>query len=554
MAPASSKQTKPSTVGPQCTNNGFLGKLHAACSAQLKELGQDLLEIGAFVHGCVQDVGYRLHDSTVPFVEAILESLDLLRRMLSRAERHSRGNHDETKPGDLEHTMPMIFVGHMICLLYSSFVFVYMPAAGLTLKSPLSVLFHATVFMTLASFVRVYMTDPGSVPEGPAWCTQSSPPPHLQERKARGGALRWCRKSLVYKPDRSHYCRVAGRVVLKMDHHCPWVGNTIGFANHKYFLLFLLYATTSCVIANVDVARLLATVRLAPSTAQMLFGSESILVLMSSVLVPFFGFHIWLLSQNMTTIEFCEQSRARSEGDEENTFRCYDIGLLGNLTAVLGVNPLYWLLPVASTPGDGLSFPSQEDGDALSWSGQSENVAGRSSPAQTEDDEINNLQLSEVRHSAPDPTLLRQTSHAASQAVVEDGASTTASDHEQRHHCDGNCNVYRPCSDSATAALPAASEVCTPQHSLQAALESCPFIDSNITRDVCTFLMGMFCKERSNHDTQDAAQGRSKRATVLVYDRNRASSSASSSAATCDGENNHNCNSDSNMSLGQRFL
>lgn len=49
-----------------------------------------------------------------------------------------------------------------------------------------------------------------------------------------------CHTCRIVKPLRSKHCRVAKRCVLLFDHHCPFVGTTIGLYNYIYFYLFLI--------------------------------------------------------------------------------------------------------------------------------------------------------------------------------------------------------------------------------------------------------------------------------------------------------------------------
>lgn len=57
---------------------------------------------------------------------------------------------------------------------------------------------------------------------------------------------RHCARCHEVKPERAHHCAVAGVCVLKMDHFCPWVGNTVGYRNYKFFLQFVFYAWIGC--------------------------------------------------------------------------------------------------------------------------------------------------------------------------------------------------------------------------------------------------------------------------------------------------------------------
>ena len=60
---------------------------------------------------------------------------------------------------------------------------------------------------------------------------------------------RYCRKCSSWKPERTHHCSVSGRCILKMDHYCLWVVNCVGLLNYKFFLLFLAYTWTACLLS-----------------------------------------------------------------------------------------------------------------------------------------------------------------------------------------------------------------------------------------------------------------------------------------------------------------
>mmetsp|Transcript_25558 Transcript_25558/g.60795 ORF Transcript_25558/g.60795 Transcript_25558/m.60795 type:complete len:243 (-) Transcript_25558:277-1005(-) len=63
------------------------------------------------------------------------------------------------------------------------------------------------------------------------------------------GAVRFCNRCNRNKPHMSHHCHICKRCVLRMDHHCPWLNNCVGFANYRFFFLFVWWLTLSSLYA-----------------------------------------------------------------------------------------------------------------------------------------------------------------------------------------------------------------------------------------------------------------------------------------------------------------
>jgi len=143
------------------------------------------------------------------------------------------------KDRELKETLSVITVGTMMASIYVSFHHIYMPAAGMTMMSPASLCFHSTFTLGCWSYHKGVVTDPGGIPEE---FRASRDEGHLfqdicTEPKQTTGELRYCSKELVFKPDRAHYSSSLKKNVLRMDHYCPYLNNTVGFRNHYFFFL-----------------------------------------------------------------------------------------------------------------------------------------------------------------------------------------------------------------------------------------------------------------------------------------------------------------------------
>lgn len=167
------------------------------------------------------------------------------------------------------------------------------------------------------------------------------------------GRHRFCVHCNVFKPDRTHHCSTCRECVLQMDHHCPFTGNScIGLFNRKFFVLFLYYATLSCILVATLTPRAilhrLIELDSRPTTATlawivMVMMGYILCTLHALALAPFSAFHTYLVLKNRTTIEN-QEVRPPIHTD---VLRRSDRGWLNNWKATFGPRPLLWFVPVA---------------------------------------------------------------------------------------------------------------------------------------------------------------------------------------------------------------
>lgn len=159
----------------------------------------------------------------------------------------------------------------------------------------------------------------------------------------KSSGRRYCEYCKTLKPERCHHCRQCGTCILRMDHHCNWIYNCIGWTNYKYFLVFLIYADLALLFILTTYLEALIEAYLNPEIGDWSFFIRvfSFFLNASFALICsiFTGFHfIYLAGYGRTTLEFCEK-----KGPKDGI---YDLGPNRNMRKIFGCNPIFWCFPI----------------------------------------------------------------------------------------------------------------------------------------------------------------------------------------------------------------
>jgi ribosomal protein L40E len=200
--------------------------------------------------------------------------------------------------------------------------------------------FGVSYALMLASYLRTWLTDPGSVPDG--W-----------KPEEEMGELKYCRRCEQHRPPRAQHCKQCGKCVLRMDHHCPWVQNCVGARNHKYFMLFLFWAFVCCAQYSASVLFLFVKIFRGASAAAirdlgpnfgMLLGMEIAVSCLMLMLGGLGGWNALLILRNQTATENYDLDALRRV--RRKARHPYDLGTFRNVQSVMGQHPATWLVPL----------------------------------------------------------------------------------------------------------------------------------------------------------------------------------------------------------------
>lgn len=245
----------------------------------------------------------------------------------------------------------------------------------------------SVTFISLYTYYKIIIVGPGTCNDFPSLKVRDMhaaenglelPPEFITKRSftlKKDGRFRICQTCHSWKPDRCHHCSSCNQCILKMDHHCPWFAECVGYKNQKYFIQFLLYSTfysmAVLIITSLELYTWFQEEGFEKELIDFTLLALWLLAVVISISLGIFTiFSIVQLCLNQTTIELYTLRRYKEEIAFLNEFsnepikgaiNIFDLGSWKlNWMDVMGTSVLEWILPIQkrkdSFDGNGLYF------------------------------------------------------------------------------------------------------------------------------------------------------------------------------------------------------
>eukprot|EP01025_Chloroclados_australasicus_P067936 TRINITY_DN9424_c1_g1_i1.p1 TRINITY_DN9424_c1_g1~~TRINITY_DN9424_c1_g1_i1.p1 ORF type:complete len:327 (-),score=23.34 TRINITY_DN9424_c1_g1_i1:23-1003(-) len=235
------------------------------------------------------------------------------------------------------------------------------------------------LFNVFFNYVMCIVTKPGTTLDVAPETLESAYPEHP----------RYCDKCVRVKPPFTHHCRICKKCVLKMDHHCPWVANCVGFFNYKYFFLFIFWLWLGSLYAQIVMLQHVgwmifpgflsrpkfSRVRRGKGVEEFVNTLALVMPLGALIAVSILlVWHIYLVLTVQTTIDAPRflQDKKQAKLMGMTWVNVYDIGWRNNFLEIFDVKGkrwwwIRWMLPSLSRKnGNGYQFQQVEDFTLLS--------------------------------------------------------------------------------------------------------------------------------------------------------------------------------------------
>jgi hypothetical protein len=243
---------------------------------------------------------------------------------------------------------PFVIVATAIGIPAAYFAICLAPYFDLSLDYPAFfrdiAIFHivALSFCSLAisfSLLCAACSDPGSSEKFLNDRSSWSPFPFMTDQFIDN--LPKCEKCGLPKPERCHHCSVCNKCHLKMDHHCPAVGNCVALRNFRSFLVMLVWSVIGSGI-QCGFCLLEAILDHYSRSGRWI---AIVYTLGSTVVAGYVGYflsdQLHGANVNQTTIESIGKRPLK-----------YDLGKAENLRQVFGTGTFRYLIPL---PNNGMS-------------------------------------------------------------------------------------------------------------------------------------------------------------------------------------------------------